>query len=273
MTTPTPHRSKLELLRLSNGVRRLFPLFREIGAAPWQGTTPMQLDRRVERYLQKHGLTSVMHGYRGFPACSAVSVNNVAAHGVPDSRPIQRGDIFTVDVAARGGGWVSDSAWTYLMPGASERTNRFFRSSWSAFRDLLAAVEPGITLYELALRSREAADAHGVSVIPEFVGHGIGRELHEPPVIPFTPQGTDSGSSTVVLAAGATINIEPVYSAGGGQVTRDEDGWGYRTQDRSVTAHFELTLLVEAARVRVLQFDRCDPRELPRDPPFGILSG
>lgn len=238
-----------------------------------QGTTAVQLDRLVERYLQKHGLTSAMRGYRGYPASSAISVNSVAAHGLPDGRPIQRGDLFTLDVAARGGGWVSDAAWTYLMPGSSGRTSTFYHRSWNAFRGLLSSIEPGMTLYNLARRSQEIADEAGLVVLPQFVGHGIGRKLHEPPVIPFTLQEIDSSASAIALRAGSTINIEPIYSAGGASVHRNEDGWSYRTLDGAMTAHFELTLLVESDHVSVLQFDGCAPEDLPGEPPFGVLSG
>jgi methionyl aminopeptidase len=270
---PIPRRSKLDLARLESGARRLFPLFREIGLARWQGRTAVSIDRLVERYLQKHGLSSVMRGYRGYPACSAVSVNSIAAHGVPDDRLIQRGDLFTLDVAARGGGWVADTAWTYLMPGSSEKTVRFFHRSWSAFRTLLTRIEPEMTLFELARISQQISDAADLVVLPEFVGHGIGKELHEPPVIPFTIQAADSGSAAIVLEAGSTVNIEPIYTSGTGAVRPEDDGWGYRTVDGTVTAHFELTLLIGTARVEVLQFGRCEPRELPLDPPFGLLSG
>lgn len=260
-------------MRIGSGVRRLFPLFQEIGSARWEGETTCRIDRTARRFCQRHGLTTVMTGYRGYPAHSSVSVNDIAVHGVPGDRMIQRGDIFTVDVAARGGGWVSDSAWTYLMPGCSDRTRRFYLNSWSAFRELLVRITPGISLYTLAETSQEISDAFGLTVLPDFVGHGIGRELHESPVIPFALQRADSGASEVFLNPGATVNIEPVYAAGGRDIVQAEDGWGFRTSDGSVTSHFELTLLICTDRVEVLQFGSVDPSGLPAEPPFGLLSG
>lgn len=159
------------------------------------------------------------------------------------------------------------------MPGSSRRAEQFYRRSWTTFRELLVSIRPGMTLYDLAYRSQEVANSAGLAVIPQFVGHGIGRTLHEQPVIPFTLQATDSSSTAVVLQEGSTINIEPIYSDGAATVQQDEDGWSYRTTDGAVTAHFELTVLLDSECVEVLQFEGCAPEDLPVEPPFGVLSG
>ncbi len=273
MTVPIPRRRATDLLRIAAVARRLFPLFPELARGRWEGVTATGMDRAVRRYLQRHGLVPALEGYRGYPASSSVSVNSVAIHGVPGERSIQRGDLFTVDVAARAGIWVTDAAWTYLMPGSSDRVKAFYQTSWTAFRRLLGTVKPGMSLFDLAERSQSIADELGLTILPEFVGHGIGRELHEAPVIPFTVQRADSRASEVILADGMVVNIEPVYGTGAVSVHPDEDGWGYRTNDGSVTSHFELTLAIGPNTVEVLQFDRCSPGELPESPPFGDLHG
>ncbi|POR02831.1 hypothetical protein AU468_06140 [Alkalispirochaeta sphaeroplastigenens] len=273
MITPLSRRSALEMRRIAQASRGLFPLFGEIACRSWEGVPSVEIDRQARRYLTRHGLVSALAGYRGYPAHCSVSFNATAVHGIPSARTIRRGDIFTVDVAARGGGWVSDAAWTYLMPGCSSRVERFYRASWRAFRELLQRIEPGISLEELAIISQEIADREGLAVLGECLGHGIGRELHEPPVIPFVRQGAESGAASVRLVEGLVFNIEPVYSSGGAAVTVDDDGWGIATLDRSETVHFELTLAIHQNRVEVFQFGRCPARDLPAAPPFGVLSG
>jgi methionyl aminopeptidase len=268
-----PRKSTLDLVRITRGSRLLFPVFREIGSRTWADRPAVEIDRLVGRYLRRHGMVSAMAGYRGYPAGCSVSPNAVAVHGVPAERRIVRGDLFTVDVAARSGGWVTDAAWTYLMPGCSTAAGTFYRTSWRAFRELLTCLEAGMSLYDLALVSQEIADRAGLTVVPDFVGHGIGRELHEPPVIPFALQQAESGAATVTLRDGMTINVEPVYSSGTKTVEPGDDGWGFRTTDGSLTAHFELTVLLTNDGVSVLQFDGCSPRELPAEPPFGLLTG
>lgn len=258
---------------MAGGIRSLFPLFTSIAGEHWNGIPARQIDRAVRQHLQRHGLISAMAGYRGYPAHSCVSANAVAVHGVPGVRPIQRGDILTLDVAARAGGWVTDTAWTYLMPGSSNRTREFYFQSWRAFRDLLIRIVPGISLFELARESQRIADSAGLTILPEFVGHGIGRDLHEPPVIPFVLQAADSSAASVSLQEGMTVNIEPVYTAGGAEIVPDEDGWGFRTTDGTVTAHFELSVLIGRSAVEILQLDGCRPEDLPLDPPFGLLPG
>lgn len=273
MSDPIPRKSTLDLVRITRGSRLLFPVFQEIGRREWNDRPAVEIDRLVDRYLRRHGLVSAMRGYRGYPACCSVSPNAVAVHGVPAERRIVRGDLFSVDVAARSGGWVTDAAWTYLMPGCSLAAGEFYRSCWSAFRDLLNRLVPGMSLYDLAFAAQEIAERAGLAIVPDFVGHGIGRELHEPPVIPFSLQRAESGAAAVRLSKGMTINVEPVFSNGAHAVMPGDDGWGFRTTDGSLTAHFELTLLLTDGGVSVLQFDGCRPRDLPPEPPFGTLSG
>ncbi|SIQ97485.1 methionyl aminopeptidase [Alkalispirochaeta americana] len=273
MITPLSRRSPLEIRRIAQVSRVLFPFFDEIARRSWEGLPSGEIDRQARRYLSRHGLVSALVGYRGYPAHCSVSINATAVHGIPSARSIRRGDIFTVDVAARAAGWVSDAAWTYLMPGCSRRVECFYHTSWRAFRDLLGAIEPEISLGELSSISQEIADREGLSVLGECLGHGIGRELHEPPVIPFVRQGEGSVAASVRLAEGMVFNIEPVYSSGDGTVEMEDDGWGIITSDRSETAHFELTLVIHQNRVEILQFGRSLARELPETPPFGVLPG
>ncbi len=267
-----PVRTALEVMRLGQCSTTLFSLFRSLAAEGVIGVASAQLDRRVGAFLSSHGMTSALLGYRGFPSHCAISPNAVAVHGLPDQRPIARGDIFTLDIAAGCAGWTTDSAWTYVTPGVAARTRRLWIQSWQAFRELLCVVRPGISLDLLARRAREGAEQRDLKIFPQFVGHGIGRELHELPVIPFCPVDQGPALAQTFLQPGMTINIEPVYGFGETAVDAHENGWAFRTVDGMPTAHFELTLLVTDDGATVLQFGGIAPLELPLEPPFGEVE-
>lgn len=256
-------------MRLSRAARLLFPLFREIGSASLLDERGIDIDRRVARYLHSHGMTSAMIGYRGFPAHCAVSANDVAVHGVPGARRFSRGDLFTLDIAARSGGWVTDTAWTYVLDGSPPRAAAIARAAWRVMVAAAQTVRAGATLGEIREASERAAARDGVAIFPTLVGHGIGRDLHEAPVISFTREGDGAGDA-VSLPAGALVNIEPVVSDRGTDLTLDHDGWGYRVKDGGLTAHYEVTVLVEGKGGTVLQLGEIDAHHLPDAPPFGI---
>lgn len=254
---------------------RLFQLFREIGDQNWIDEETRSIDRYAQRYLQKHGMTSALSDYRGYPSSSSVCVNDVAVHGIPGVQKIGRGDIFSVDIAAYGEGYVSDTAWTYITPGSPHRSVVLVENAWTLIRTLVQEIRPGIKVREIGILGQKTADDLGIHVIPDFVGHGIGRGLHENPAIPFHA-GVDRGApvdAPVELPEGAVVNIEPVVTDRPFEIQRDEDGWTYRLADGHRTAHFEMSVLITSSGPRVLQFDGIEARNLPQKPPFGLLKG
>ena len=262
----TPH-STPELKRLAQAARALFRVCVELRTAAFLDRPTREIDRYVQRQLRCLGFQTAMAGYRGYPAHCSVSRNSVAVHGVPNGKPLRRGDVFSLDIAAFGSGWAADSAWTYVTAGASNRRRELVHAAWRAFRTLLVGMADARTLADIARLSREAADEQGLAVIPEFVGHAIGRRLHERPVVPFVP-GVVAADATE-LRDGVALNIEPVFTTGDTRVEPTEDGWAYRTVDGAATAHFEVTVLRTAAGIAVAQFDSIAPDRLPLDLPFG----
>lgn len=228
-----------------------------------------EIDRHVRRQLRALGFQTAMAGYRGYPAHCSVSRNSVAVHGVPSAEPLRRGDVFTLDVAAFGSGWAADSAWTYITAGSSNRRRELVHAAWRAFRTLLVRMEDARTLADIARIADDAAAEQGLAVIPEFVGHAIGRRLHEPPMVPFFP-GV-AAADTTELHSGVALNIEPVFTDGDTRVEQTEDGWAYRTVDGSSTAHFELTVFPTGSGIAIAQFGSIAPAHLPIDLPFGDL--
>lgn len=263
----------IEIRRMQRIASQLVELFREIALISWIDKETRAIDRHVQRFLGRHGMTSALSDYRGYPAHSSVSVNDVAVHGIPDDRTIRRGDIFTVDVAAFGGGYVSDTAWTYHCAGSSNRHVALIGTAWTLLRRLTQRIEVNTTIREIGVWSEEFAAELGVRIVPEFVGHGIGKKLHEAPVIPFytATDGTSSEWGAVRLPEGAIVNIEPVVADGGVDIELLDDRWGYRLSDGTRSAHYELSVLVTAEGPRILQFGGLAAAELPRTPPFGRL--
>jgi methionyl aminopeptidase len=269
-----PRRNTVEISRMQQAASLLFTFFRTLRLETVANKPSAFLDQSVRRFLGRQGMQSALVGYRGYPAHSSVSVNATAAHGVPDGRAISRGDLFTLDVAASFGGWMTDTAWTYVMPGSPRRRIEEYQRGWRAFRELLGSITPGMNLAEVAAAAEDGAARADLAVIPPFTGHGIGRQLHEPPVIPFRRSPAESAESLerITLEAGMVLSIEPVYrsrSPRSEEVTSGEDGWSYRTSDGMPTYHFELTVAVLEEGVVVLQFGNVPAADLPKEPPFG----
>ncbi len=264
-------KSDLEILRLASAARTLFPLFSEIADEVWVDRSGLELDRFVARYLQRRGLESALEGYRSYEYRSSISINATAVHGLPSDRPFSRGDLFTVDVAASAGGYVSDTAWTYVMPGASRRAIDLYRRSWAAYRELLASIRIGMSLAALADAASTAAHGQGVAIVPSLLGHGIGKSIHEQPVLSFVPS-SGTAADDILLAEGMVLNIEPVYTDGSGEIIKLDDGWAIATSDRASTVHFELTVEINGNGPRVLQWDGAWINSVPKEVPFGYLT-
>ncbi len=261
----------LEQRKMLYVATRLLDLLKRIQSESLIGAETGAIERFVRRFFRRYGLNSAMETYRGYPSVVSVCINDVAIHGVPGERRISRGDVVSIDIAAQSDGFVGDTAWTYYTPGVSSSHRAFVCGAWRAFRKTLFAVQPHTSIREIGRVAMAAANEEGISIIPEFVGHGIGRNLHEPPVIPFQEQDNLREGGDVLVRPGMILNIEPVYSNGGKDISLLEDGWGYRVSDGSVSAHFELSLLVTADGVKILQFGGIPLNELPEEVPFGAI--
>jgi methionyl aminopeptidase len=263
-------RNAVELARLQSAATQLFSFFRNVSLKDVRNRPTKGIDRSLARYAERHGMIPSLEGYRSFPARASVSVNSVAIHGIPDDNAIRSGDCFSIDAAASLHGWMTDTAWTYLMPGVSPGVASEYHAAWSAFRTLLSNMVPGMTLAELAECSERAAAIQGLSVIPGFTGHGIGRELHEPPAVPFTGGG-GSAARSLRLLPGMVVNIEPVYVVGDTTVRLRDDGWAYETVHGGNAYHFELSVAVKSTEIAILQFGGVSAHALPHGVPFGVL--
>lgn len=205
------------------------------------GVTTKDIDKYVHDYIISHGATPSFLGYEGFPATACVSINDMVVHGIPDNTKLKNGDIVSVDVGSIYKGYHSDSAYTYIVGKVDNKTEKFVLDTRKALYEGISVIKEGIKLNEVCKAIEHVARENGYGVFECLTGHGVGRELHEDP---FIPNLSNHESEGIVLKEGMTLAIEPMFSLGTKNVWLLDDDWGIVTQDGSLAAHFEHTILV-----------------------------
>lgn len=205
------------------------------------GITTLDIDRYCDDYIKSKGCTPSFKGYEGYPSCTCISINDMVVHGIPDSRIIQEGDIVSVDIGTIYQGYHSDSAYTYIVGKTDRKTEKFVNDTRIALYKGLDVIKEGIKLNEVCKAIESVAKENGYGVFKCLTGHGVGKTLHEDPYI---PNYSNHESENIVLKAGMTLAIEPMFSLGSDKVWLLEDNWGIITRDGSTAAHFEHTILV-----------------------------
>lgn len=204
------------------------------------GITTAQLDEAVAKLLAAEGATPAFLGYHGFPAHICASVNEEVVHGIPGKRLLVEGDIVGVDIGAAVDGYYGDSAWTYPVGSVSEDAKRLLEVTEGALYAAIEKARLGGRLSDVSHAVQSFAEAAGFAVVRDFVGHGIGRAMHEPPQIPnYGPPGRGPR-----LKAGMTLAIEPMVNSGTHEVEILEDRWTVVTKDAGLSAHFEHTVAI-----------------------------
>jgi len=204
------------------------------------GLTTEELDRTAREMTAEMGAIPSFKGYGGFPASVCVSVNDEVVHGVPGPRVLREGDLVSIDFGAIWQGWQADAAVSVPCGRVSPAARRLMQVTREALHLGIAQAEPGKRVCDIAAAVQGHVERNGYSVVRELVGHGIGREMHEPPQVPNFVEA----ASRMVLRPGMTLAIEPMVAAGSEQVQQDADGWTFRTRDGSLAAHFEHTVAV-----------------------------
>jgi methionyl aminopeptidase len=204
------------------------------------GITTGELDRIADHYIRSQHALPSFKGYNGFPASICASVNDQLVHGFPGKRKLNEGDIITLDIGAQYRGYHGDSAWTYPVGSISEEAQRLLDVTERSLYAGLELVKPDVRLFTISHAIQRVIEDAGFSVVREYVGHGVGAELHEEPQIPNfgTP---DRGPR---LKPGMVLAIEPMVNAGSRYVKTLEDNWTIVTVDGSLCAHFEHTVAV-----------------------------
>jgi methionyl aminopeptidase len=244
--TKTPQ----EVALMAESGRLLASVFELLDRTPLAGLSTLQIDEMVERFivddLQARPASKGQYGY-GFVLNA--SVNNVVCHGVPSlSDVLREGDIVNLDITLEKNGYIADSSKTYLVGQVNPAVRRLVQTTYDAMWMGIRAVRPGAQLGDIGWAIERHARRNGYSVVREYCGHGIGREMHEDPqVLHFGKPGTG-----LTLREGMVFTIEPMLNRGRRNVRTEPDGWTVVTRDGSLSAQFEHTVAVTASGVSVL---------------------
>ncbi len=212
------------------------------------GMVTEELDRITVRELSRYGATSSFKGYRGFPAHLCVSVNEELVHGIPGNRVLEPGDIVSLDVGAIFGGFHGDVAVTVGVGKISPQAEALLGATEGALRAGIASARPGAHLSDISAAIQSFVESKGFSVVREYVGHGIGRQMHEEPQIPnYGPPGQGP-----LLEKGMTLALEPMVNARGWRTKLAGDQWTVITADGSLSAHFEHTIAITDGEAEIL---------------------
>ncbi len=229
-----------ELARIRAACRVVRDVLEELARAAAPGVTTLELDRLAAEATRARGAAPAFLGYHGYPASLCISVNDEVVHGIPSKRALGDGDLVGLDFGVVLDGWFGDAARTVPVGASSQAGARLVAATRDALAAGIAAARAGGRVGDVGAAVQALVEGRGFSVVREFVGHGIGRRLHEPPHVPnFGRAGTGE-----LLRPGMVLAIEPMVNAGGPDVEVLDDGWTAVTADGSLSAHFEHTVAV-----------------------------
>lgn len=212
------------------------------------GVTTLEIDHAVRDFIRSHGAEPSFLNYGGYPGSACISINDVVIHGIPDHRKLMEGDIVSVDVGAFIGGFHGDCAGTYPCGKVSDEALRLIRATQQSFFEGIRYAREGYRLSDISAAVQAYAESQGYSIVREYVGHGIGRNMHEPPEVPNYGRPGHGPR----LLRGMTIAVEPMVNAGSAAIVQMPDGWTVRTADGKYAAHYENTVLITAGDPELL---------------------
>lgn len=240
LRSPIEYKAEWEIERIGRASRLVTEALLALREESQPGAKTMELDRFAETFLLERGGRPAFKGYRGYPFTLCTSINEEVVHGLPSERRLQEGDILSLDLGAIVEGYYGDAAMTVPVGETSSEATRLLQVTQEALHSGIAAAVPGNHLTDISHAIQSHVESDGFSVVRVFVGHGIGRALHEEPQIPnFGPAGRGP-----LLRSGMVFAIEPMVNAGTHEVTILEDRWTAVSQDRSLSAHFEHTVAI-----------------------------
>jgi len=213
------------------------------------GISTAELDQLADEFIRSKGAVPSFKGYQGFPASICISINEEVVHGIPaDHRFLEAGDIVSIDIGTFYEGFNGDAARTHAVGSISENASKLLKVTEESLLKGIEKAVIGNRLFDISHAVQEYVENNGFSVVRDYVGHGIGRDMHEDPQIPnFGPAGKGPK-----LKEGMTLAIEPMVNIGGYEVETLEDDWTVVTKDRSLSAHFEHTIAITEAGVEIL---------------------
>ena len=244
ITLKSPH--EIELMRRAGKITAAARAL--AGEMVKPGVTTREIDRAVEQFIRSQGAVPSFLNYHGYPGSACISVNDEVIHGIPGNRVLQEGDIVSVDVGACIGGFHGDCAATFPCGQISAEAQRLIDVTRESFFRGIACAKEGKRVFDISAAVQEYVEANGFTVVREFVGHGIGRQLHESPEVPN--YGTAGRGPR--LLRGMTLAIEPMVNAGAASIRQLNDGWTVKTLDGKLSAHYENTVLITDGEPEIL---------------------
>ena len=238
---------EIELMREAG--RILAKIHEELGRTLVPGMSTKEIDRMCEDMIRSHGCVPSFLNYQGFPASVCISINDEVVHGIPDKhRYLEEGDIVSLDTGVIWKGYQSDAARTHMIGEVSGEARKLVEVTRQSFFEGIKYAKAGNHLNDISKAIQEYAESFGFGVVRDLVGHGIGTEMHEAPEIPNFAQRRKG----IRLAAGMTLAIEPMITAGRYDVVWEDDGWTVVTEDGSLASHYENTILITDGEPEIL---------------------
>lgn len=243
----------IELLRESNIL--VSKTLAEVARYIKQGITTLELDRIAEEFIRDHGAKPGFKGYNKFPNTLCTSVNSEVVHGIPSSYVLKEGDIVSIDCGVLLNGYYGDSAYTFPVGEINQAKKKLLEYTRNALYKGVEMAIVGNRVGDIGYAVQQHAESGGFSVVREMVGHGLGKDLHEPPEVPnYGRRGKG-----ILLKKGLVICIEPMINLGTKNIKQDKDGWTIRTVDEKPSAHFEFSVAVNHNKPDILStFDFID---------------
>ncbi len=242
---------EIELLRQSNLLVGM--TLAEVAKMIEPGVTTRQLDQRAEEFIRDHGAIPTFKGYPNqdgdpFPGTLCTSVNDQVVHGIPNDTPLREGDIVSVDCGTYMNGYCGDSCYTFCVGEVAPEVLRLLKTTKEALYLGIEQAVHGKRLGDIGYAIQHHCESNSYGVVREFVGHGIGKEMHEDPQVPnYGKRGYGTQ-----LKNGMCIAIEPMITLGQRQIFMERDGWGVRTRDRKCAAHYEHTIAIRHGKADIL---------------------
>lgn len=242
-------KSAEEIKRMRESGKRLARVHEKLKESICPGISTKEIDRVCEDLIRSCGGTPNFLHYEGYPASVCVSVNDEVVHGIPsENRILQEGDIVSLDTGLIWQGYHSDAARTYGVGKISPEARKLIEVTKESFFQGIEEAAAGRYLHDISNAIADYVIPYGYGIVHDLVGHGIGKSMHEPPMIPNFPQRRRG----IRLRAGMTLAIEPMINIGTGEVEWLDDGWTVVTADHSLSAHYENTVLITDGRPEIL---------------------
>jgi methionyl aminopeptidase len=244
-------KSKREIEIMRESGRILASVLSELSRFVKPGLRTLDIDRKAAELIRERGGESAFKGYRGYPANVCISLNEEVVHGIPSARKLKEGDIVSVDAGVKYPGYYSDAARTWPVGGVSPEVLKMIRVTRdSLYKAGLEKMRPGSRLGDVSHAIQKYIEAEGYGVVRDFVGHGIGRAIHEEPQVPnFGKPGRG-----IPLEAGLVLAVEPMVTEGGFEVEILDDNWTVVTRDGKLSSHHEDTIAITESGPEILTY-------------------